>query len=80
MFPRDQRSFISMARFLYIVGVEYDEMYYRVPLKKQFCGNLLLRPSSFSSTCSYMVVDGDKVGASDDKQEGDNDEQGDIDA
>ena len=46
-----------MARFLYIVGVEYDEMYYRVPLKKQFCGNLLIRPSS-----SFLyTVDGDKT-------------------
>ena len=46
-----------MARFLYIIGVEYDEMYYRVPLKKQFCGNLLIRPSS-----SFLyTVDGDKT-------------------
>ena len=46
--------------FLYIGGVEYDEMYYHShPLKKQFCGNLLIRLSS----SSFDTVDGDKTRA-----------------
>ena len=45
--------------FLYIGGVEYDEMYYHIPLKKQFCGNLLIRLSS----SSFDTVDGDKTRA-----------------